>query len=86
MHVGPEQGRTGDALWDDCQRCLALSGELHNNVRMAWGKAIPAWHAAALSLGHAGGHTASASLRLQAALDLLIQLNDKFALDGGAPP
>lgn len=30
-----ESGRTGDAYWDDCQRCLALSGELHNNVRCA---------------------------------------------------
>ena len=25
-------------------------------------------------------------VRLQAALDLLIRLNDRFALDGGAPP
>ena len=43
-----ERGATGDALWDDCQRSLVLAGELHNNVRMAWGKAIPAWHGAAL--------------------------------------
>lgn len=27
-----EAGRSGDALWDDCQRCLVISGELHNNV------------------------------------------------------
>ncbi|EOD36146.1 hypothetical protein EMIHUDRAFT_226719 [Emiliania huxleyi CCMP1516] len=62
-----ESGRTGDAYWDDCQRCLALSGELHNNVRMAWGKAVPAWWEAAAG-------------------ELLIHLNDSFALDGGAPP
>ena len=78
-----EAGRTGDEYWDDCQRCLNLSGELHNNVRMAWGKAIPEWHAALLS---PAAPPASAEARLQAALDLLIYLNDKFALDGGAPP
>ena len=76
-----ESGHTGDPLWDDCQRSLVLAGELHNNLRMAWGKAIPAWHAALL--GGAGG---TAEARLQAALDLLIRLNDRFALDGGAPP
>ena len=116
-----ELGRSGDALWDDCQRSLLIAGELHNNVRMAWGKAIPPWHAAALRaqqtppgdviVGGAGGVAgsggsvarggvsgggssggggigggASASVRLQAALDLLIRLNDRFALDGGAPP
>ena len=78
-----EAGHSGDALWDDCQRCLVLSGELHNNVRMAWGKAIPAWHACALGTPVS---TSTAATRLQAALDLLIRLNDKFALDGGAPP
>ena len=76
-----ESGHTGDPLWDDCQRSLVLAGELHNNLRMAWGKAIPAWHAALP--GGAGG---TAEARLQAALDLLIRLNDRFALDGGAPP
>ena len=77
-----EAGRSGDALWDDCQRCLVLSGELHNNVRMAWGKAIPAWHGAVL----APSADTNAGARLQAALDLLVRLNDTYALDGGAPP
>ena len=95
-----ECGQTGDAAWDDCQRCLAISGELHNNVRMAWGKAIPQWHGAALaasaSASAASASAASAAAaavepptpatRLQAALDLLVHLNDKFALDGGAAP
>ena len=38
-----ERGRTGDALWDACQRSLLAHGELHNNLRMTWGKAVPAW-------------------------------------------
>ena len=96
-----ERGATGDALWDDCQRSLVLAGELHNNVRMAWGKAIPAWHSAALRATRATGRappnadpstTRAAAppptprARLQAALHLLIRLNDKFALDGAAAP
>ena len=69
------RGASGDAYWDDCQKCLVLSGELHNNVRMAWGKAIPAWHGAVLS------QEATPATRLQAALDLLVRLNDTYALD-----
>jgi photolyase PhrII len=38
-----ERGRTGDTLWDLAQRSLVAHGELHNNVRMTWGKAVPAW-------------------------------------------
>ncbi len=38
-----ERGLTGDALWDACQRSLLAHGELHNNLRMTWGKAVPAW-------------------------------------------
>jgi photolyase PhrII len=37
------RGRTGDALWDTAQRSLLRHGELHNNVRMTWGKAILHW-------------------------------------------
>ncbi len=40
-----ERGRTGDALWDLAQRSLVAHGELHNNVRMTWGKAVPGWTA-----------------------------------------
>ena len=40
-----ERGRTGDALWDAAQRSLLAHGELHNNLRMTWGKALPAWTA-----------------------------------------
>jgi hypothetical protein len=37
------RARTGDALWDAAQQSLLIHGALHNNVRMTWGKAIPAW-------------------------------------------
>jgi photolyase PhrII len=59
------RGRTGDALWDACQRSLLQQGELHNNVRMTWGKAL---------LGWTDGP--------QDALDALIALNHRYALDG----
>ncbi len=36
-------GRTGDVLWDACQRSLLRHGELHNNLRMTWGKALVSW-------------------------------------------
>jgi hypothetical protein len=39
------RGRTGDALWDAAQRSLLAHGELHNNVRMTWGKAVLGWSA-----------------------------------------
>ncbi len=39
------RGRTQDAFWDAAQRSLLIHGELHNNVRMTWGKAIPQWTA-----------------------------------------
>ncbi len=37
------RGRTGDVLWDAAQASLRIHGELHNNVRMTWGKALPSW-------------------------------------------
>lgn len=61
-------GRTGDRLWDLAQRSLVMHGELHNNVRMTWGKAVIGW-------------TASAD----AAIATLIDLNNRFALDGADP-
>ena len=36
-------GETGNALWDACQQSLVRHGELHNNVRMTWGKALLEW-------------------------------------------
>lgn len=37
------RARTGHALWDACQRSLLTHGELHNSVRMTWGKALIPW-------------------------------------------
>ena len=34
---------TDDELWNDCQRSLNRHGELHNNLRMTWGKQIIPW-------------------------------------------
>jgi deoxyribodipyrimidine photolyase len=59
------RGQTGDTLWDAAQKSLLIHGELHNNVRMAWGKAFLNW-----------------ARHPQDALDLMIDLNHRFALDG----
>ena len=37
------RSRSGDPLWDLAQTALRVHGELHNNLRMTWAKAIPAW-------------------------------------------
>ncbi|HYW31674.1 MAG TPA: FAD-dependent oxidoreductase [Gemmatimonas sp.] len=39
------RGRTPDDFWNAMQRSLLAHGELHNNVRMTWGKAVPGWTA-----------------------------------------
>ncbi len=37
------RGRTSDAFWNAMQRSLLAHGEIHNNVRMTWGKAFTGW-------------------------------------------
>ena len=37
------RGRTGEPLWDSAQTSLLIHGELHNNLRMTWGKALLNW-------------------------------------------
>jgi photolyase PhrII len=37
------RGGTANALWDASQRSLFKHGELHNNLRMTWGKAFLQW-------------------------------------------
>ena len=37
------RGETGDRVWDLAQTSLLRHGELHNNVRMTWGKALLRW-------------------------------------------
>mgnify|MGYP001014271537 FL=1 len=38
-----EAGLTHDELWNACQREMVLTGEMHNYVRMLWGKNVIAW-------------------------------------------
>jgi photolyase PhrII len=59
---------SGDPLWDAAQASLRQHGELHNNLRMTWAKALLCWRPDA-----------------QAALDTLIELNHRYALDGSDP-
>jgi photolyase PhrII len=37
------RGHSDNRLWDACQRSLLKHGELHNNLRMTWGKAVLRW-------------------------------------------
>lgn len=37
------RAQTGDTFWDAMQTSLLRHGELHNNVRMTWGKALLGW-------------------------------------------
>ncbi|MCC9599610.1 FAD-dependent oxidoreductase [Stieleria sp. JC731] len=62
------RGRTGHGLWDAAQQSLLRHGELHNNVRMTWGKALLQWTGCP-----------------ERALQLTIDLNHRFALDGRSP-
>ncbi len=62
------RAKTGNRLWDAAQRSLLVHGELHNNVRMTWGKALLGW--------------TSSPAR---ALELLLDLNHRYALDGRDP-
>ncbi|MFN6127827.1 MAG: FAD-dependent oxidoreductase [Planctomycetota bacterium] len=62
------RGRTEDRLWNACQESLLRHGELHNNVRMTWGKALLSW-----------------TRNAHDALELLIDLNHRYALDGRDP-
>ena len=39
------RGTTDDAFWNAMQHSLLAHGELHNNVRMTWGKSIVGWTA-----------------------------------------
>jgi photolyase PhrII len=39
------RARTGEPLWDAAQQSLGRHGELHNNLRMTWGKALLNWTA-----------------------------------------
>lgn len=62
-------GDSGNAAWDGMQRYLTQTGELHNNARMGWGKAVIKW-----------------TRSPEEALEVLLDLNNRFALDGHSPP
>ena len=62
------RAKSTQPLWDACQRSLLKHGELHNNVRMTWGKALLPW-------------TPSPGRALQLTMDL----NHRYALDGRDP-
>jgi deoxyribodipyrimidine photolyase len=38
-----ELRNTGDSLWDAAQASFRIHGELHNNLRITWGKALLQW-------------------------------------------
>jgi predicted NAD/FAD-dependent oxidoreductase len=63
------RAKTGSKLWDLAQLSLVRHGELHNNIRMTWGKGVAAWVS--------GGP--------DAALETLVDLNHRYALDGCDP-
>jgi deoxyribodipyrimidine photolyase len=71
-----ESGTTDSEKWNAMQGYLVMTGELHNNVRMTWGKQIVAW---GLKSDHRGDPA-------EEILRVLVYLNDRYALDGLSPP
>jgi deoxyribodipyrimidine photo-lyase len=63
-----EAAETYDELWNAAQRELAITGLLHNYVRMLWGKKVIEWQRT-----------------YEMAFELLVHLNNKYALDGRDP-
>ena len=61
-------GRTHDPLWNAAQNQLRRDGDLHNYLRMLWGKKILEW-----------------TRSPQEAADVMIELNNRYALDGCDP-
>ena len=62
------RAKTNDELWNAAQLTLLRHGELHNNLRMTWGKAIINW-----------------TKDPRNALELVFDLNHRYALDGRDP-
>ena len=63
-----EEARTHDEVWNAAQRQLLQTGEMHNYLRMLWGKKVLEW-----------------SPDPRQALEWLIHLNNKYAIDGRDP-
>jgi hypothetical protein len=67
-----ESCRSSDVTWNAMQSYLNATGELHNNARMTWGKTVIHWQKHAYSAEEILHH--------------VVYLNDRYALDGLAPP
>jgi deoxyribodipyrimidine photo-lyase len=63
-----ETAATHDELWNAAQRQLLREGQMHNYLRMLWGKKILEWSASPVD-----------------ALQFMVELNNKYALDGRDP-
>ena len=63
-----ERAATHDPIWNAGQRELLETGQMHNVVRMLWGKSVLTW-----------------APTYEAALQWLLHLNNKYALDGRDP-
>ncbi len=63
-----EAAKTHDEIWNAAQRQLVQEGQLHNYLRMVWGKKILEW-----------------TETPRQALDFMIELNNKYAVDGRDP-
>jgi hypothetical protein len=74
-----EKCDSGDDVWDAMQRYLASTGELHNNVRMTWGKILVHWV-------HSDDSLRNSADPISNLLHVLCYLNDRYALDGLSPP
>lgn len=62
------RAQTNDDFWNAAQLTLLRHGELHNNLRMTWGKAFLNW-----------------TRTPQDAMELVFDLNHRYALDGRDP-
>ena len=63
-----EGARTSDPLWNAAQRELVRDGQMHNALRMLWGKKVLGW-----------------TEDPERAFEILVQLNNQYALDGRDP-
>ncbi len=80
-----ENGTTGNEKWDAMQRYLINTGELHNNVRMTWGKELVHWGTKS-NFTDEDDPESIKNDPTTTILQTLCYLNDRFALDGLSPP
>jgi hypothetical protein len=73
-------GTTQCQKWNAMQNYLVCTGELHNNVRMTWGKSVVEWGVIQ------SDDESSPCKPSQLTLKTLCFLNDRYGLDGLSPP